>query len=152
MLRFLVAIDGSGYSDSAVDYVVRRAALSKKPIHVHLLNVQLSLSGVNVKLFIKPESVESYYRDEGMAVLEKPRTVLGAAGISCDHHISVGDPGQVIVSYAQANSCDEIVMGTHGRGALAGAVMGSVARNVIQQSLLPVVLVKGQRAGQTGSS
>jgi nucleotide-binding universal stress UspA family protein len=146
MLTFLIAIDGSGYSDSAVDYVVRRADQCREPVHVHLLNVQLPLGGVNVKLFIKPESVESYYRDEGMAVLEKPRGVMRAAGISCDHHIGVGDPGEVIVSYAQANRCDEIVMGTHGRGALAGAVMGSVARNVIQQSSLPVVLVKGEPA------
>lgn len=143
MLTFLIAIDGSGYSDSAVDYAVRRAGRCKESVHVHLLNVQLPLGGVNVKIFIKPESVESYYRDEGMAVLEKPRGIFGAAGISCDHHISVGDPGEVIVSYAQANRCDEIIMGTHGRGALAGAVMGSVARNVVQQSSLPVVLVKG---------
>ena len=145
MLSFLVAIAGSGYCHSAVDYVVRRASLSKELVHVHLLNVQLPLSGVNVKLFIKPESVESYYRDEGMAVLQKPRGVLGAAGIRCDHHIGVGDPAQVIIDYAQANNCDEIVMGTHGRGALAGAVMGSVARNVIQQSTLPVALVKSQQ-------
>lgn len=146
MLTFLIAIDGSGYSDSAVDYVVRRAGRCREPVHVHLLNVQLPLGGVNVKLFIKPESVESYYRDEGMAVLEKPRGVMRAAGIGCDHHIGVGDPGEVIVSYAQANRCDEIVMGTHGRGALAGAVMGSVARNVVQHSSLPVVLVKGEAA------
>ena len=152
MLKFLVAIDGSGYSDSAVDYVVRRAGMSKEPVHVHLLNVQTSLTGVNVKLFIKAESVESYYRDEGMAVLAAPRGVLKVAGISCDHHIGVGEPGQMIVSHAVANSCDEIVMGTHGRGALAGAVMGSVARNVIQQSSLPVVLVKGQLATRTESS
>lgn len=146
MLTFLIAIDGSGYSDSAVDYVVRRAGQCREPVHVHLLNVQLPLGGVNVKLFIKPESVESYYRDEGMAVLEKPRGVMQAAGISCDYHIGVGDPGEVIVSYAQANRCDEIVMGTHGRGALAGAVMGSVARNVVQQASRPVVLVKGEPA------
>lgn len=152
MLTFLIAIDGSGYSDSAVDYVVRRAGLCKEPVHVHLLNVQFPLAGVNVKLFIKPESVENYYRDEGMAVLEAPRGVLKVAGIACDHHIGVGDPGQVITDYAQANSCDEIVMGTHGRGALAGAVMGSVARTVIQQSSLPVVLVKGQPARPAVSS
>jgi nucleotide-binding universal stress UspA family protein len=144
MLTFLVAIDGSGYSDSAVDYVVRRAGLSRESVHVHLLNVQLPLGGVNVKLFIKPESVASYHREEGMATLAAPREALKAAGISADHHIGVGDPGQVIVDYARANKCDEIVMGTHGRGALAGAVMGSVARNVIQQSTLPVVLVKSQ--------
>lgn len=142
MPTFLIAIDGSGYSDSAVDYVVRRAGLCKQPVHVHLLTVQLPLGGVNVKLFIKPESVESYYRDEGMATLAASREVLKAAGVSTDHHIGVGDPGQVIVDYAQANNCDEIVMGTHGRGFLAGAIMGSVARNVVQLSPVPVVLVK----------
>lgn len=142
MPTFLIAIDGSGYSDTAVDYVVRRAGRCKEPVHVHLLNVQLPLGGVNVKLFIKPESVESHYRDEGMATLAAPREVLKAAGVSTDHHIGVGDPGQVIVDYARANNCDEIVMGTHGRGFLAGAIMGSVARTVIQQSPVPVVLVK----------
>ena len=60
------------------------------------------------------------------------------------NHIGVGDPAQVIIDYAQANNCDEIVMGTHGRGALGGAVMGSVARNVIHQSSRPVVLVKSE--------
>lgn len=142
MPTFLIAIDGSGYSDSAVDYVVRRAGRCKESVHVHLLNVQLPLGGVNVKLFIKPESVESHYRDEGMATLAAPREVLKAAGVSTDHHIGVGDPGQVIVDYARANNCDEIVMGTHGRGVLAGAIMGSVARNVVQLSPVPVVLVK----------
>ena len=90
MLTFLVAIDGSGYSDSAVDYVVRRAGLSRESVHVHLLNVQLPLGGVNVKLFIKPESVESYHREEGMATLAAPREALKAAGKTYELHMYEG--------------------------------------------------------------
>jgi len=125
-----------------VDYVVRRAGRCKEPVHAHLLTVQLPLSGVNVKLFIKPESVESYYRDEGMATLAAPREVLKAAGISCDHHIGVGDPAQVIVDYAQAHNCDEIVMGARGRSALADFLMGSTVTRVLQLARVPVLLVK----------
>lgn len=142
MLITLIAIDGSEYADKAVDYVVRRAALSRDPVQAHLLNVQLPLAGVNIKLFISQESQENYYREEGMAVLAAPRRRLEAAGIACKNHISVGDPGQVIVEYARSTACDEIIMGTHGRGVLAGAVMGSVARKVVQLSEVPVVLVK----------
>ncbi len=142
MQTFLVAIDGSKFSDLAVDYCARRAAQAREPVHVHLLNVQLPLAGVNVKLFISQESQESYYRDEGLAILAEPRRRLEAAGLTCDHHISVGDPGEVIAGYARSTACTEIVMGTHGRGFLAGAVLGSVAQKVIQRAPVPVVLVK----------
>jgi nucleotide-binding universal stress UspA family protein len=142
MLTLLIATDGSAYSDRAVDYVLRRAASSREPVTVHLLNVQAPLQGVNVKIFISQDSIESYYRDEGLAVLGPPSERLRAAGIGCEPHIGVGDAGEVIAEYAAHQRCDEIVMGTHGRGALAGAVMGSVAQKVIQRSAVPVVLVR----------
>ncbi len=142
MLTMLIAIDGSPYSDRALDYVLRRAAATREGVRVHLLNVQMPLAGVNVKLFISQASQQDYYRDEGMAVLAGPRQRLAQAGIDCEYHIGVGDPGEVIVEYARSKNCDEVVMGTHGRGVLAGAVMGSVAQKVVQLAPAPVVLVK----------
>jgi nucleotide-binding universal stress UspA family protein len=142
MLTLLIAVDGSVYSDRAVDYVLRRAAAMRDAVQVHVLNVQAPIVGVNVKLLVSQESLKNYYRDEGTAVLSPVRARLGAAGLACEDHIGVGDAGQVIVEYATAKSCDEIVMGTHGRGALAGAVMGSVAQKVIHLAKVPVVLVK----------
>ncbi|MCC7257762.1 MAG: universal stress protein [Gammaproteobacteria bacterium] len=142
MLTLLIAVDGSEYSDRAVDYVVRRAAGSREPVAAHLLNVQLPLAGVNVKLFISPESQQAYHRDEGLAILARPRERLAQAGIACEHHIGVGDPGQVIADYARSKGCAEVVMGTHGRGFLAGTVLGSVAQKVVHLAPVPVVLVK----------
>jgi len=142
MLTLLVAIDGSRYSDRAVDYVVVRAASTRDGVHVHLLNVQLPLTGVNVKLFISKESQQAHYREQGMAVLAAPRQRLAESGIAHEFHIGVGDPGQVVVDYATSKSCNEVVMGTHGRGFLGGVVMGSVAQRVVQLAPMPVVLVK----------
>lgn len=142
MLKLLVATDGSAYSDHAVDYAIRRAGTCREPVLVHLLNVQTPLQGVNVKLFISQESIQEYYRDEGNAVLAPAVERLKHAGLGCEPHIGVGDTAQVIVEYARHQGCDEIVMGTHGRGGLAGAVMGSVAQKVIHQAIIPVVLVK----------
>ena len=70
MLKLLVPIDGSQHSDRAVDYAIQRARRTRDGASVELLNVQLPMTGVNVKMFISQESLESYYRDEAMTVLQ----------------------------------------------------------------------------------
>jgi nucleotide-binding universal stress UspA family protein len=47
-----------------------------------------------------------------------------------------------IVRVAQELAVDEIVMGTHGRGAVGGLFLGSVAQRVVHLSKVPVLLVK----------
>lgn len=142
MLILLVAVDGSAYSDRALGYAMARVANSREAVELRLLNVQLPLGGVNVKLFISAESQQAYSREQGLEVLAASRERLAQAGIACQHHIGVGDPGQVIADYARSTGCAEVIMGTQGRGALAGAVMGSVAQKVVNLSPVPVVLVK----------
>jgi nucleotide-binding universal stress UspA family protein len=142
MLTLLIAIDGSEYSERALDYVLARARTSRDPVRAHVLNVQAPLQGVNVKIFISKDSLDAYYRDEGKTLTTPACERLQAGAIECEPHIGVGDPGEVIAEYAASKSCDEIVMGTHGRGAIAGAVMGSVAQKVIHLAKVPVVLVK----------
>jgi nucleotide-binding universal stress UspA family protein len=142
MLNLLIAIDGSRYSDRAVEYAIARAAATREGAHVHLLNVQAPLAGVNVKLFISQESQHAHYREEGLAALAGPRRRLAESSLGVDYHIGVGDPGEVIVEYAANKRCDEVVMGTHGRGFLGGVVLGSVAQKVVQLATMPIVLVK----------
>jgi nucleotide-binding universal stress UspA family protein len=135
-------VDGSDYSLKAVDYAASRARESKSPVEVHLLNVQMQIVSVNVKLFVSAESLESYYRDEGNRALEAPLARAKNAGLNVTPHIGVGDPAKIIMDYAKERKADEIVMGSHGRGALSGAVLGSVAQKVVHLSSVPVVLVK----------
>jgi nucleotide-binding universal stress UspA family protein len=142
MTTLLIPVDGSDYSLKAVDYAVYRARESKAPIEVHLLNVQMALASVNVKLFVSAESLESYYRDEGHRALEAPLSRARSAGLQVTSHIGVGEPAKIIIDYATDKKADEIIMGSHGRGALAGAFVGSVAQKVVHLSPVPVVLIK----------
>jgi nucleotide-binding universal stress UspA family protein len=142
MTTLLIPVDGSDYSLKAVDYAASRARESKSPVEVHLLNVQMQIASVNVKLFVSAESLESYYRDEGNRALEAPLARAKSARLNVTPHIGVGDPAKIIMDYAKEKKANEIVMGSHGRGALSGAVLGSVAQKVVHLSSVPVVLVK----------
>jgi nucleotide-binding universal stress UspA family protein len=53
-----------------------------------------------------------------------------------------GNPVEEILTQAEEASCDLIVMGTHGQGTLADAMMGSTARRVLRRSTKPVLVVR----------
>ena len=53
-----------------------------------------------------------------------------------------GNPVEEIVKQAADNQCDLIVMGTHGHGSLADAMMGSTARRVLRRARQPVLVVR----------
>ena len=64
----------------------------------------------------------------------------GAARISAEP--SVGDPAQEIITVAQDRQADLIVVGSRGRGRLAGLLLGSVAQKVMSLAHCPVVVVR----------
>lgn len=142
MQVLLIPVDGSEYSARAIDYVARRVKSSSEPVRLHLLNVQAPIVTVNVKLFVSQESLQEYYREEGTKAITPAAEQLKAHGLEATPHISVGDAGKIICDFAVEKAATEIVMGTHGRGALAGTLIGSVAQKVVHLAPVPVVLVK----------
>ena len=50
-------------------------------------------------------------------------------------------PGEQIVAFADEHSCDLIVMGSRGLGALRG-ILGSVSSHVLREAAVPVLIVK----------
>jgi nucleotide-binding universal stress UspA family protein len=57
-----------------------------------------------------------------------------------DYRVEEGSPAEVILDVAR--HCDLIVMGTHGRGGISRAIMGSVAEQVLRDATCPVVTVR----------
>jgi nucleotide-binding universal stress UspA family protein len=56
-----------------------------------------------------------------------------------------GSAAREIVNHAEKTGADLIVVGTHGRGGLAHAVLGSVAERVVQKARCPVLAVPIER-------
>lgn len=140
-MKILLAVDGSPHSDRAVGHLLALVAAGCQ-VETHLLNVRIPIESGEVRLFIKPEELDSYYREEGQAELASARALLDGAGLPHTDHIAVGHVGQTIARYAREKNFDLVIMGTHGRGALQYLLLGSVASQVIKEAGVPVSLVK----------
>jgi universal stress protein A len=67
-----------------------------------------------------------------------------AAGARATGHVlDFGAVSETIVRFARRQRADLIVMGTHGHGALAKVLLGSVAERVISRAPCPVMTLKG---------
>ena len=143
MKRVLIPVDGSDCSLRAVDYLIaeRTRREAADDVEVHLLNVQVSLRG-DIGQFISHDQIAAYQGDESEKALREAQSRLAAAGIHPVAHTGVGHVAEVITQTADELGCDHIVMGTHGRGALADLLAGSTSIRVVHQARVPVLLVK----------
>lgn len=141
-LRVLLAVDGSQHALRAVEHVLRLREAGCA-LEVFLLNVQMPLQTGHVRIFIAHESLDEHYRDEGLAALHEASAQLERAGQKFATHIAVGNAAETIVHYASEKAIELVVIGTHGRTGLRSVVMGSVAREVLSLSPVPVTVVRG---------
>lgn len=141
-MKILIPVDGSANALRAVDYVVSTISEWKAAPQLLLLNVQWNVAAGNVKLFINQETINDYYREQGMIALQSARAALEAAGFTYQYHISIGTPAEAIAQYALEQGADQVVMGRQGQGGLQALLLGSVVSKVLHLVASPVLLVK----------
>ncbi|MFQ3581705.1 MAG: universal stress protein [Chloracidobacterium sp.] len=100
----------------------------------------ISLPGY--ELGIDPEKVERFQRESAHAVLERTAEVIKATGAVFSSRYEIGAPPAVIVSVAETESFDVIVIGSRGRGPLASFLLGSVCDRVVHRAHCPVLVIK----------
>ena len=141
-INILLPVDGSACALRAVDHLIAHVGWYREVPEVHLLHVHPPIPVGRVQAHVGKETLEAYYREESEAQLLSARQKLDAAGVRYVVHVHVGPPAEVIAHQASVLACDLVVMGSHGRSALAGLVVGSVASRVLHLSATPVLLVK----------
>ena len=141
-MKLLIPLDGSPAAQRAVDYAISHLDAFKEIPTILLLNVQWKVATGNVKLFINQDTINDYYREQGMAALQPARAALDAAQLSYQYHISVGTPAESIAQYAREQDVDQIVMCRQGQGGLQLFLLGSVVAKVLHLASCPVLLIK----------
>ncbi len=139
--KILLPVDGSEGSLHAARHVAAIAAMVPD-LQVDLLNVQPRGDDWMVRRMIKAEELEKIEKEWGESSIAPARAILETTGARLAEHVVQGDIAATIVRLANELACDQIVMSSHGRTALGGLLLGSVAAKVLHLTDRPVTLVK----------
>jgi nucleotide-binding universal stress UspA family protein len=88
-----------------------------------------------------PEYVEGLRRD-AESHLRDLRTPAESTRVRVESAVALGNPSAAILTYAERATIDLIVMGTRGRGAIAHALLGSVAETIVRTAPCQVLAVR----------
>ena len=140
-MKILLAVDGSAYTKRMLAYLVTHSETFSSASHYTLFTAQPALPA-RARAIVGKEVVDAYQADEAERVLAPAAKFLLRHGIDATSGWKGGPAGETIARFAQAGKFDLLVMGSHGHGALASLVMGSVATQVLAQCRVPVLLVR----------
>lgn len=143
-MRILIPVDGSKHSRTAVDFVAARAASLGANPKIDIVNVQLPVP-VRATRVVGKEVVRSYYTDEAEEALKSARTRMAKAGLEPTTRFVVGNPAEEIAAIAAKTKANLLVMGSHGRSAFKGLLLGSVTNAVLARSKTPMLLLRGHK-------
>ena len=140
-MKVLVPVDDSDAARRAVEHVVRLAPAGS--IELILLHVRTDPEYHGELAPKDYQALEGAKREAQQKVLARALeharrsgltqvSIEGAQGLAADE----------IARMAQDKGVDQIVMGTHGRGAVGRLFLGSVAQRVIHLATMPVTVVK----------
>lgn len=140
-MKILVPYDGSRHARRAVEFVAARTPLAGREPTVWLLNVQPPLL-VEFPTAASRRRLAELYAMRAERVLRPARRMLTRAGLDVRGTHLVGVPGLRIARVARSKKVDLIVMGSRGRTAAAGMLLGSVASTVLVHCDNPVLLLR----------
>ncbi len=142
----LVPVDGSEWSFRAAKYAIKVAKMSNAEIVCVHAVVSLPTTayanvhaGVLVPRYIEEAKKEAQkWFDEIDATAKK----VGVVRLSTEIILDVFSVADALITYAERNNVDLIVIGTKGRTGLKKFVLGSVASGVVSHAKCPVLVVR----------
>jgi nucleotide-binding universal stress UspA family protein len=141
-MKILLPVDGSKSSLNAAKYVAKLTKDLRSKCSVTLVSVHDDIGLGHVKQFVAQSVVDDYLREVSEKELKTAQKALDAAGVKHNMVIKRGNIAQEIISLANKEKFDLIVMGSKGRTGLLDSLMGSVAQKVSASAKQAVLLIK----------
>ena len=141
--RILIPLDFSTNSEIALDYARSLAQRFGAAVHlVHVCDVPSLVASPAESYASCTEWSQSLADEAGrqLAALQKR-----LPDVRTSTEVLFGNPARCIVTAANVERSDLIVMGTHGRGLMMNVLTGNVAERVVRTAPCPVLTVREPR-------
>jgi len=150
-MKILLAVDGSEFSQSAVEEIIRRPWPSGTEVRVLSVAHPLPYIPFLDPAFISPAAhFDSVKQEEERASREAEKAAKEIREKAPDLKVTAegleGSPKKVILDAAEHWGADLIVLGSHGYGAVKGFLLGSVSHAVVLHAPCSVEIVRSLQA------
>jgi len=142
MNKILIATDGSESAHEAVEFGLDLAAeQNAKAFIVHVAPLVDVMPYANFG-YVAP-TLPHEFDEHDRELLQEAVELAAEKGVDVKTTLLKGRPADEIVAFADSIAADLIVVGSRGHGAITSALIGSVSRGVLNESRLPVLIVRG---------
>lgn len=138
--RILMPTDFSDSGKTALMYAV--AFADQFGAAVDLLHVVEPVPSGALLSYRPLEELKQSMRSDAEKHMEDLHGEWGDYAFPVNKIVVEGYPFVEIIKHARESNADMIVMGTHGRGAIAHMLLGSVAEKVVRKAPCPVLTVR----------
>ncbi|MHB8074549.1 universal stress protein [Desulfosporosinus fructosivorans] len=139
--KILVPTDASEYSRRALKVALEMA----RSVHAEVVLLHVSYTPqaywgytISYGITVTQEQLDQ----NGELALEATLTGIDTEQVVIHKRVESGHPVTMIVDQIKKDNIDLVVMGSHGYGAIAGSVLGSVSQRVLQRASCPVLIIK----------
>lgn len=138
----VLATDGSEIASHATTAAAWLASSLDLPVEVvNVANVR-GYSQALAELDRVTENRREALREGGQQALDQARDRLADLGVTAKTQLVEGSPSDVLVDHAEDVDAWALVLGTHGRGGIARAILGSIADRVVRSARVPTLTVR----------
>lgn len=144
MSKILVPTDGSERAEKAADFAIQMAKdRGDSVVFLYVLDEAAPAYAFEIESGITPDVVElsDRMKEAASGFVDHLKEKAEGAGVPAETLVETGHPWKEILAVAERTGADHIVMSSHGRRALAAAVIGSVTVNVLHGAKVPVTIV-----------
>jgi len=143
-MNTLLAVDGSDNAYEAV-HALKYVARSEQLSLLHALNVPRPAYPMML-----PEMAEEIYKtleqsmqEDGERLLNRVQSLLPLHAGPSTKYLRIGSPAETIVSMAEEQKADLIVMGARGLGPVKERLLGSVSHRILTLAHCATLIVNG---------
>lgn len=140
-MKILVAVDGSRYTKRMLAYLAAHddwLGVHHDYTVLHVVPAVPSMAAVQ----LDKGELKTYYEAAAEDVFKPVRTFFARHALKARWQSKVGHAGPVVAELAAKGGYDLVILGSHGHGAVASMIMGSVSSKVLAQCRTPVLLVR----------
>lgn len=141
--KILCAVDLSDHSKAVAEYATTLAKATGASVIVVYTAPSLSQY---VGFHVPPNTIENFV-GEIVSGAEKSMEAFVAEnfpGVEATGQVLIGYAAEEILSRANEENADMIIMGTHGRKGIDRILFGSVAEKVVKNAVQPVLTIRPQ--------